>query len=180
MEYQIYKPEREAVMNSYMDNSFLKPRHFYQTGFESTLENIVYDSNSAPEQEFLERTLTDKKHVLKAGVKALLNELQERERLNRMIYSGISSEILKTRNYLEEIRGITTRSYAMDMALNFSRRRTQLEDRIIGLGREWRDEARDHFKTQNALRLYLLKALSDYWGFNRKMQHLGYEEHVEG
>jgi hypothetical protein len=180
MEYQSYRPEKEAVMNSYMDNSLFKPRHFYQTGFEGTLENIVHGNNSAPEQEFLERTLTDKQQVLKAGVKALLNELQERERLNRMIYSGINSEILRTKTYLEEIRGITARSYAMDMALNFSRRRTQLEDRIIGLSREWREEARDHFKTQNTLRLYLLKGLSDYWEFNRKMRHLGYGEHVEG
>ncbi|OFZ55553.1 MAG: hypothetical protein A3D92_02410 [Bacteroidetes bacterium RIFCSPHIGHO2_02_FULL_44_7] len=180
MEYQNYKPEREAVMNSYMDNSLFKPRHFYPIGFESTLEGIAYSDSSAPEQEFLERTLTDKKQVLKAGVKALLNELQERERLNRMIYSGVNAEILRTKNYLEEIRGITARSYAMDMALNFSRRRTQLEDRIVGLSRELHDEARDHFKTQNTLRLYLLKGLSDYWEFNRKMKHLGYGEHVEG
>ena len=180
MEYQNYKPEREAVMNSYMDNSLFKPRHFYPIGFESTLEGIAYGSNSAPEQEFLERTLIDKKQVLKAGVKALLNELQERERLNRMIYSGVNAEILRTKNYLEEIRGITARSYALDTALNFSRRRTQLEDRIVGLSRELHDEARDHFKTQNTLRLYLLKGLSDYWEFNRKMKHLGYGEHVEG
>ena len=178
MEYQANKPER-AALGSYSDDSLLKPRHFYKTGFEDTLENIVAGGTPAPEQSFLDRVLDDKKQVLKATVKALFNEMQEREKLSSTMIQRINGRILDSYTYLHEIRDITSRTYSLDLALNLSRRRTQLEDRILSLEKLRDEEAVACLRDGVLTRRYLLQGLSAYWEFARKTEHLGYGEHVE-
>lgn len=180
MEYKAEEPVRAFQFGRYLDDSLLKPRHFYKTGLEETLEGVVAEKAPASEEGFLERVLEQKALGFKASVKALFNELTAREKLNADISSQISEEICRTGSYLEEIRLLTRNDYSNYWASKFTGRRTQLEDRTIGLARELREEARANFREQSQLRLYLLKALKDYAEFSRKMKHLGYGEDVAG
>ena len=84
MEYQIYKPkyEKESNLIGYLDNSLLKPKSFYQTGIEESLENIVLREEPVRERGIVERVFSDKGRTLKATIKALFNEILLRERLN--------------------------------------------------------------------------------------------------
>ena len=179
MDYQFNQPAHRET-GSYADNSLLTPRHFYQTGFEDTLEEIVKDIQAAPAQGYLDGMLGDKKRTLKAVVKSLFNEIQSREQLSTILLGKINEEILNSHTYLHEIRDLTSRSYSMDLALNLGRRRTQLEDRIIGLEKQKQEESLTCWRDLMQIRRYLLTSLKDYWEFARKTVHLGYGEHVEG
>ena len=180
MEYKADEPRRAFQLGRYLDDSLLKPRHFYKTGLEETLEGVVAEKTPAPAESFLERVLGEKALGLKATVKALFNELQAREKLNADITAQISDDTCRTGSYLEEIRLLTRNDYSNYWASKFTGRRTQLEDRTIGLARELREEARANFREQSQLRLYLLKALKDYAEFARKIKHLRYGEDVAG
>lgn len=131
-------------------------------------------------QSFLETVLADRKTSLRAGVKALFNEIQGREQLNATMIREIRGRILDTYTNLHEIRDLTSRTYSLDLALQLSRRKTQLEDRLLNLEATKRQEYVNCWEALTKLRRYLMTSLKDYWEFARKTAHLGYGDDVEG
>ena len=180
MDYQTHKTGSSIFAGGYVNDSLLTPRQFYPTGFEQTLEKIVLDEPPAPGQSFLDTVLGEKQKSLKAVALSFFNEISGREQLSSAIVKGLTQRILDTYTNLHEIRDITSRSYSLDLALNLSRRKTQLEDRIIGLERDKRQEYIACWEALMKLRQYLVTSLKDYWEFTRKTTHLGYGENVEG
>ena len=75
--------------------SVLKPRRFYHTGFEHTLENILssepLNNKSSDKSNFLERIFSDKRRTLKATIKALFNEIMLRENLDSFLLYRIKA-----------------------------------------------------------------------------------------
>jgi hypothetical protein len=180
MEQQAYGRDASGIEEGYSEGSLLKPRQVYRTGFEDTLEGIVQDVPASAGQSFLDTILDDRKTSLRAIVKSLFNEIQSREQLSATMLSEIRKRILDTYTNLHEIRDITSRTYSLDLALQLSRRKTQLEDRMLGLEREKRQEYTASWETLMKLRQYLMTSLKDYWEFARKTAHLGYGDDVEG
>ena len=180
MGQETYGTAAGAIVPIYSEDSLLKPRDVYRTGFEDTLEDIVHDVPSETGQSFLDTVLDDRKKSLRAVVKSLFNEVQNREQLSAMMLKEIRGRILDTYTNLHEIRDMTSRTYSLDLALQLSRRKTQLEDRMLGLEREKRQEYTASWEALMKLRQYLMTSLKDYWEFARKTAHLGYGDDVEG
>jgi hypothetical protein len=176
MEYKAYQPkEEESHIFGYLDNSLLKPRSFYQTGIEESLENIVLKEEPLKERGIVEKVFSDKGKTLKATIKALFNEILLRERLNSELLGKIDSDICKTNSYLEQIRFFTQRQYLPDLEIAFSRRRTQLENQAFDLEKEKRQEYLTCWKDLMFLKRYLLSALKDYWTVSNRKSFLDLE-----
>lgn len=178
MEYK--NSQYKSIMPSYLENSVLKPRPFYHTGIEDSLENIVLKEEPSPERSTIDKIFSDKGRNLKATVKALFNEILLRERLNSELLNRMDSDICKTDSYLEQIKFITQRQYTPDLEISLSRRRTQLESRLIDLEKEKRQEYLTCWKDLMFLKKYLLSAFKDYWNLSNRKSFLGMENDESG
>jgi hypothetical protein len=164
-----------SVFPSYSENPLLKPRNFYETGLEQSLESIVMDKEPEKEKGLVDKVFSDKSKTLKATVKALFNEILTREKLDSILLGKIDSEICRTDTYLEQIRSLTKRQYTPDLELAFSRRRTQLEASVLDLEKEKRQEYLACWKDLMFLKRYLLSALKDYWNIGGRKTFLDVE-----
>jgi hypothetical protein len=173
MEYQ--KNHYRSAFPSYLENPLLKPRDFYETGIEKSLEDIVLKEEPEQERSIVDRVFSDKGRTLKATIKALFNEILTRERLNSGVLSAIDSDICNTDSYLEQIRMVTQRQYMPDLEIALSRRRTQLEGRVMDLEKEKRQEYLTCWKDLMFLKKYLLSALKDYWTVSNRKSFLNLE-----
>ena len=173
MEYQ--NSNYSDALPSYLDNPTLKPRNFYETGLEQGLESIVMDKEPEEEKGLVDKVFSDKGRTLKATVKALFNEILTREKLDSGLLKKIDYEICDANSYLEQIHFITKRQYTHDLELAFSRRRTQLETRVLDLEKEKRHEYHECWKDLMFLKRYLLSALKDYWNIGGRKTFLDVE-----
>jgi len=162
-------------ISSYLKDSVLKPRDFYSTGFENSLERIVLNDEPIPERTIMDKVFSDKNKTLKATIKALFNEILSRERLSCGLLSKIDSDICKTDSYLEQIKTLTRRQYLPELEIAFSRRKTQLEHQVIELEKEKRQEYVACWRDLISLKKYLLSALKDYWNGSNKSTFLKIE-----
>jgi len=174
MEYK--NSQYKSIMPSYLENSVLKPRPFYHTGIEESLESIVLSEESLPERGMIDKVFSDKGRTLKAMVKSVFNEILLRERLNTELLGRVNDDLCRTGSYLEEIRTLTRRDYLRDLTLGLSRRRTQLESRLIELEKEKRQEYLTCWKDLMFLKKYLLSALKDYWTVSSRKSFLEIED----
>jgi len=174
MEYQ--KDHYRSAFPSYLDNSLLKPRDFYETGIEQSLERIVLNDEPEPERGMIDRVFSDKSRTLKAGIKAIFNEILTRERLDSVLINDINSDLCKTGSYLEQIRFLTERQYTPDLGIALSRRRTQLESRLIDLDKEKRQEYLACWKDLAYLSKGLLSSLKDYWNLSNRKNFLNVDD----
>lgn len=164
-----------SAIPSYLDNSLLKPRNFYETGLEESLEKIVMYDEPEQGRGLVDRVFSDKNRTLKATIKALFSEVLTREHLNSVLLRDIDSEICKTGSYLEQIRDVTKRQYTHDLELSFQGRRTQLESRLLDLQKQKRDEYLTCWKDLAYLSKGLLSALKDYWNLSNRKSFLSIE-----
>jgi len=167
-----------SAIPSYLDNPILKPRNFYETGLEESLEKIVLNDEPQQERVLIDRIFSDKSRTLKATIKALFNEVLTRERLNSVLLKDIDSELCKTGSYLEQIRDVTKRQYTHDLELAFAGRRTQLESRLLDLTKQKREEYLTCWKDLAYLSKGLLVALKDYWDMSHKAGFIYYQENA--
>jgi len=163
------------VLPSYLDNPLLKPMHLYETGLDQSLEKIVMDDEPEIEKDLVDKVFSNKGRILKTTVKVFFNEILARKRLDSELVKKIDSEICHTDSYLAQIRELTKRQYTPDLELAFSRRRTQLEARVLDLEKEKRQEYLTCFKDLSISSRYLLSALKEYWSLSGKKSFLGVE-----
>jgi len=164
-----------SAFPSYLDNSLLKPRNFYQTGIEESLEKIVLNDEPDPERGMIDRVFSDKSRTLKATIKAVFNEILTRERLDSILLNDINSDMCTTGSYLEQIKFLTQRQYTPDLGIALSRRRTQLESQVLDLEKEKRQEYLACWKDMAYLSKGLLSALKDYWNLSNRKSFLNLE-----
>ena len=161
------------VLPSYLDNPLLKPGHLYETGLDQSLEKIVMDDEPEKEKDLVDKVFSDKGRILKTTVKVFFNEILTRKTIDSELLKKIDSEICHTDSYLAQIRELTKRQYTPDLELAFSRRRTQLETRVLDLEKEKRQETLACFKDLSISSRYLLSALKEYWNLSGKKSFLG-------
>jgi hypothetical protein len=165
MAYEITAENYRNVLPGYLKSGSLYP------GVETSLEGIVKTPvSNHPTLDFL---FSDRSKNLKATVKELLNDINQRKDLSTDIFGRIDKDLCKFKTYLHEIEEITTRRYYCE-DLKFGRRRTQLESLILNLEQEKRQEDRECWKDLMFLKKYLMSALTDYWEFSRKNTALNY------
>lgn len=174
MEYSISKGNEKFSLYGYFDNSVLKPRPFYHTGMEESLEHIVL--NEEPEKkDAVDKVFSDKGRTLKATIKALFNEILLRERLDSFLLYNMNEDICKQHNYLESIKELHRFSYSTELLNDFHEKKMKLEDNVLGLEKEKRKEYLECWRDLMALKKYLLSALKDYWNLNSRKSFLEIE-----
>lgn len=166
-----YKIIEEKPFPAYWNSSVLKPRDFYATGLEGSLEQIIVEDGTVQEEAIGERVFADKGKTLKSTIRALFNEILTRERLNHVLLGKIDSDVCKAGTYLEDMRRFTARDYSRQFEI-LGRRRTQIEERIIGLEKEKRAEYLACWKDLGQLKKYVLSALKDYWNLRGNRDYL--------
>jgi len=108
MEYKTY--EYRDAFPSYLENSLTKPKPFYHTGMENSLEKIVFDEGPVIEKESV-GIFADKSRTLKSTVRALFNEIMLRERIDCFLLYQINEGICREHNYYEKLRGFFRFNY---------------------------------------------------------------------
>lgn len=174
MEYDT--PNYSDALSPYLDNPVLKPRNFYETGLEQGLESIILEQEPREEKDVVDKVFSDKSRTLKATVKALFNEILTREKLDSVLLKKIDSHICDADSYLDQIREMTKMQYLPDLEISLSRRRTQLEARVLELEKEKRQEYLACWKDLMFLKRYLLSALKDYWNIGGRKSFLDVED----
>lgn len=181
MEYTTYRnPGYLNVVPSYLENSVLKPRHFYHTGFEDSLEKIVFKEEPGEEKDILGRVFSDKNKTLKATIKALFNEIMLRERLDSFLLYKINEDICRQHSHFEQVKTLMQFNYSTNLLNYSSKTRMQIEKNVLDLEQEKRKEYLECWKDLTLLKKDLLCALKDYWLLSKRKHSLNLEDDRRG
>lgn len=164
-----------SVIPSYLENPALKPRHFYHTGFEDSLESIVFKEEPQVETGILERVFSDKRKNLKATVKALFNEIVLREKLDLFLLYRIDADMFRQSSYVDQLKRVAEHTYSFALFKDLSSTRMKLEGNVLDLEKEKRKEYLECWRDLSFLKKYLLSALKDYWDLSRRTEALMYD-----
>ncbi len=170
MEYK--QVEYLNAFPDYLESSVLKPRPFYYTEFNKSIEKIVLDEPEEP-RGLSDRIFSDKTKTLKSTIKALFNEMNLRERLDGFLLYKIDDDILKCKNYLNQIK-LLSNPYSLNPEL--TSRRTKLESEILRLDEEKRKTYLECWKNLFDLKKELLAGLKDYWLISKRKSALNLED----
>jgi hypothetical protein len=168
MEYQQYQ-----AMPGYWNESVLKPRPFYYTDFDKSIEKIVLDEPEEP-KGLADKIFSDKSKTLKSTIKALFNEINVRERLDSFLLYRINEDICRQHSYLEQAKNLTRFSYSVDFLGYFNKAKMQIENNVLELEKEKRKEYLECWKDLMGLKKELLSALKDYWLISKRRNVLTY------
>jgi len=167
-------PINSEYLNSFPGNfknteSNLRP--FYHTNLNNSLENIVFKDKPENEKGLLEKMFSDKSKTSKASVKALLEEIKLRERLDTQLINNIDNEICRQHTLLSQLENLKVH-YIWDQFTDMSKIKMQLENNALELEKEKRKEYLECWRDLMFLKKYLLIALKDYWDLIKKREVL--------
>jgi len=181
MQYKINKNSQYLnAFPSYLENSILKPRSFYHTSFEDSLEKIVFNEEPEKEKDVLGRVFSDKNKTLKATIKALFNEIMLREGLDSFLLYNINEDICRQHSCLEQVKEFTRFNYSAGFLDYFSKAKIKLENNVLNLEQEKRKEYLECWKDLTLLKKELLSALKDYWLISKRRCSLNLENDGRG
>lgn len=178
MEYKI--SEYAGILPGYRQDSTLRPRPFYHTGIEESLEHIVLNEEPERKKDAVDKVFSDKGRTLKATIKALFNEILLRERLDSFLLYNMNDGICRQHNYLESLKVLNQHNYLPELLNDFHEKKMKLEDNVLGLEKEKRKEYLECWRDLMALKKYLLSALKDYWNLNSRKTFLDIENDKSG
>jgi len=139
---------------------------------DGSLESIVFSAKQSTEIDSLESVFSDKCKTAKAGVRALLLEIQLRESLNSHLLNKIEEDISRQTEKLSQLDFIKYPG-SMELSESLNQQRTKLKDNILELHREKRKEYLECWKDLMSLKRYLQISLKEYWNHARKREVLG-------
>ena len=177
MEYKIN--QYRNAFPSYLENSLSRPRPFYHTGMENSLENIVFNEEPEIEKETL-GIFADKGKTLKSTVKALFNEIMLRERLDSFLLYNINEDICRQHNYYEGLKKLFRFNYFPETQKHLHDKKMLVENNVLNLEQEKRKEYLECWKDLMGLKKDLLTALKEYWLLNKREYSLNPEDDRRG
>jgi hypothetical protein len=169
-----------SILPSYLENPVLRTRHFYHTGFEDALEDIVLKEDPETESGMLEKVFSDKRKNLKATVKALFNEITLRERIDLFLLNKIDADMFWQNSYIDQLKTVAQHNYSLGLFKDISSSRMKLESNVLDLEKEKRKEYLECWRDLSFLKKYLLSALKDYWDLSRRTGALMYDSFSPG
>ena len=148
-------------MQAHYPEGFL-PNPFYHTDLNNTLKGIVFEESCDKKTSPLERIFSDKTKTLKAGVKALLEEIELREELDRNLINKIEDEIFQQSDKLEHLKRIEA-GPLLETFFEAKKLIITIEDKILNLEQEKRKEQLECWRDLMFLKKYLMTSLKEYW-----------------
>jgi len=167
MRYEIKKYSN--AVPSYLENYVAKP--FYNANLKTNLEGIAFQDSKQEEKSALEKMFIDRSKTLKAGVKALLEEIELRESLDAHVVNKIDDEISRHRLSLKRLCEIKP-GYTIYDSNDLSKSKLKIENNLIELEREKRKEYLECWRDLMFLKKYLLSSLKNYWDLVKKREVL--------
>jgi len=168
------KPENSNYLNeiqNYKDEIEVKSKAFYHTDLSSILENIVLKEKPEKDKNVLEKIFSDRTKTQKATVKALLEEIELREKLDSHLLKKIEEEISIQNTHLLNLNNLRI-NYNFDLLKDIGKIRIQLEDNILELNKEKRKEYLECWRDLMFLKKYLLSAFREYWDLFKRREIL--------
>jgi hypothetical protein len=162
-----FAPKRGAYAS--LDNHYSGVKPFYQTDLKKTLEGIMFSTESQKEKGILERLFFDKSKTQKATVKALLQEVELREKLNSHLLNKIDDGICRQHTFSMQLDNQQDH-YQFDRFMEIKKQKMQFEQNVLELEKEKRKEHLECWKDLMFLKNYLLSALKDYWELVKKRE----------
>ena len=144
-------------------NEFLKTDNLRETAdIEKTLESIELEQSEKNKDSVLENILTDKSKSLKATVKALLQEIKNREKLNVNLLGNLDDRICELHSEKMNMESINT-YYCWDNFLEIDKIIRKIDNDALMLESEKRKEYLECWRDLMFLKKYLMSALKEYW-----------------
>ena len=143
---------------------------FYHTDIENNTNNVNL-MEKQNKNNSLENIFSDKTKTLKATVKALLEEIENRKSLNQNLTDKIEEGISINTIEIENINHLKVQ-YNFDMFQEMNKRKLKLEDRAHKLEEEKRREQVESWRDIMFLKKYLLSALREYWDVVKRREVL--------
>ena len=149
------------------------PTPYSNKKIKKSLEEIVsaHNSKKGSGRNPLEDMISDKVETLKASVVALLEEIKLREDLNSNHFNKINCEICKLHTDLLNLDNVNI-SYPNDLLREINEARSRINDNVLELEREKRNEGLECWRDLMFLKKYLMGALKDYWELVRRRRVL--------
>jgi hypothetical protein len=119
----------------------------------------------------LEKIITDRSKVLKSTVKALLDEISQREAVHNRLTDTIDCSITDHGSDLIHLKSLNTH-YDFEKFVQTTKLITKLEDQILDLEKERRQELLEFWRDSMFLRKYLMSTLSNYWNLAGRKEAL--------
>lgn len=141
---------------------FQSTKPFYHSDLNPTLEEITLKTKKKGKSGLLENLITDKTKSLKATVKALLSEINNREKLNRYLLNSLEEDICRLNSGILNLKNINT-YYQFDKFLDVDKIKQKTEKNVLTLESEKRKEHIECWKDLMFLKKYLMSALKEYW-----------------
>ena len=132
------------------------------TKIENTLEDMAISTDDKKSSGVLENILTDKTKSLKATVKALLEEIKNRENLNSYLLKNLNEDICRLNSEKMNLENINT-YYQFEMFLDLDKIKQKIESNVLSLESEKRKEHLECWRDLMFLKKYLMSALKEYW-----------------
>lgn len=143
----------------------------FQPSSGKRLEKIVSENDIPKGGNIIERLFFDKSKNLKATVNALLEEIENRRKLNCSLVNDIDREKSEINSDLMQLGSLKIH-YDFERDKERSKSRLTLEERAQRLEEEKRKEAVDCWRDMMFLRKYLMSALKDYWDVVKRQELL--------
>ncbi len=144
----------------------------YTVGLEKGLERITEKETTEKEGGIVGRLFSGRAKTLKATIKALISDIQLRERLNEFLLYSIDRDMSKEKSLLSHLQSLNAH-YSPELAERVNTRKRQLEESILELEKEKRKEYLECWRDIMFMKKYLLSALREYWDLNKKSTILG-------
>ncbi len=139
-----------------------------------TKELEVTLSEELPQKSTLEDVFSDKCKTSKAGVNALLSEIELRQDLNFNLLNKIDDDICKQNSQLMQLENMNY-PCSFEVSEAMEKKRFQLNDNILELRREKRKEYLECWKDLMLLKKDLQISLREYWNHAKKRDVLSGE-----
>ena len=168
--------ESLILPSGYRDNSSLKvdSKPFFHSKLKNTLEKVIGNFEQGEEKGTLENILSDKTKTLKATVKALLDEIELRERLNSHLLKGINDDVCRQHTLMMQF-GNQNSCYQSEKFIEINNQKTQFENNVLELEKEKRKEYLECWRDLMFLKKYLLSAFREFWDLVKRREVLGKE-----
>jgi len=140
-----------------------------------SLEKLLSKRARKNQKDPLERLVSDKIRTLKAGVTALLDEIELRKNLDTHLVNTINEEICAKHTEIMQLDKVKPQ-YNFDLFKEMNSDKMQLEEMVLGLEKEKRKEYLECWKDMMFLKRYLLFALKEYWDLVKRREVLESEE----
>ena len=150
-----------VVFSSKYSEQPVHTRPFFHSDSKLNLEKMIHEHVQDHDNNLLDNLFSNKSKVIKSTIKSLLSEIDLREKLDCHILDRINQDLHWQQNQLEGIH----EPYITENLTEICNLKMKLENNILDLEKEKRNEYIECWKDLMLLKKMLMSAFREYWDF---------------